>query len=68
MRSIIRYMPPRASESIDTRNSAFHPSENARLDYGGVPDIPGLRALFQRRRIEQIRQRVLARHRKYFDS
>jgi hypothetical protein len=70
MRSIIKYEPPGASdrvESSDTRG-AFHPSEDARIDYGGVPDIPGLRALFRRRRVEQIRSRMLARHRAMFGS
>jgi hypothetical protein len=69
-RRLIRYMPPGASdrgESSGTR-SAFQPSEDARMDYGGAPDIPGLRALFQRRRIEQIRERMLQRHREMFGA
>jgi hypothetical protein len=66
MRSFIRYAPPGASaESFDTRGF-FYPAEDARIDYGGAPDIPGLRALFQRRRVEQIRERMLARHREMF--
>jgi hypothetical protein len=63
MRALVKYSPPGASshgESSGTR-SAFHPSEAARMNYGGAPDIPGLRAFFQRRRVEQIRARILAR-------
>jgi hypothetical protein len=70
MRSIIRYEPPGASDRVESSGTrgSFPPAEDARVDYGGAPDIPGLRALFQRRRVEQIRERMLQRHREYFDS
>jgi hypothetical protein len=67
-RLIIRYVPPGTSNHGDDTRGSFYPSEGARVDYGGAPDIPGLRVLFQRRRVEQIRERMQARHREMFGS
>jgi hypothetical protein len=69
-RSLVKYVPPRASDRGESfaRRGAFHPFEDARMDYGGAPDTPGLRAFLQRRRVEQIRARARKRHRAVFGT
>jgi hypothetical protein len=54
-------MPHR--EAVETRFTP--PIEDARMNYDGdIPNnIPGLRAFFERRHVEQIRQRMLRKHR-----